>query len=99
VNTHAKLSWNLTIDLIKQSESVIRTQGVPVGMKNIVLEAKKHYMCKLNAAQEEAALESFVAYLLKNRYEPFGKGSFTLADICWWSGGHPPTDHHDQKEI
>ena len=68
VHTHAKLSLNVTLDHIGK---VDMSKGVLNAMKRLFLVTREYYRERVSAGlpeeESEPALESIVAYLLKNR--------------------------------
>ena len=47
VNTHAKLSVDVTLEEIRSAEPVIRAQGVRLGMKAVAAKTRKRYLGRL----------------------------------------------------
>ena len=70
VNIHAKLAVDVTLRLVNEVETLVRSRGVQIALMSALEKTKAYYterLCREEAAESEVALESFVAYLLKNR--------------------------------
>ena len=68
VHTHAKLSLDVTLDHIRKVDT---SKGVLAAVKRLFLVTRQYYKDRVSAGlpeeESEPALESIVAYLLKNR--------------------------------
>ena len=47
----------------------------------------------------EICYQNLYSVIQNSDSEVLAKGSFTLADVRWWSGGYLPADHHKRREI
>ena len=62
VNTHAKLSIGITFKAIKAVESIIRKDGMAIGIQHAMEKTIQHYNKKLDSEQNSAGNNGTMAF-------------------------------------